>query len=325
VDGCKRRTLARLCPVRRFSPGDSRLALAGRVLEGARLAPVKWASIRQAVTAVRRLPDRRIFKALLAIALGMGIAHTTLAEDWRSQVTDAPPGKFPDLPSIRLHYTFGWSNVIQAAHAEATIARVGNEYRTKVTGGTDGLARALWMLDAQHSALVQAGSDKPVRISQVERYRKRTIETLVRYDAKGLERLRRVTPSPDKAVWKRVNFSPIYDVIGGVLYVRSQPLKVGDSIGVVSFPGDSPYLTLVQVIKRETIRCMGRDWPALRLSLQIRKLTVRKDKPDEAVEYAKFHSGTVWISDDALRIPLRAEVHVFVGFVYGQLQSYEKL
>lgn len=294
------------------------------MLSGAGTALGKWAAFRRAVAVVPQSRGCRIFQYLLVAAL-LAFAQTASAEDWRSEVSAAPPGKFPNLPSIRLHYTFGWSNVIQAAHAEATIARVGDQYSTKVSGGTDGLARALWMLDAQHSALVQAGTDKPVRISQVEHYRKRTIETLVRYDAKGLDRLRRVTPSPDKAVWKRVNFSPMYDVIGGVLYVRSQPLKVGDSIGVVSFPGDSPYLTVVQVIKRENIRCMGRDWPALRLSLQIRKLTVRKEKPEDAIEYSKFHSGTVWVSDDALRIPLRAEVHVFVGFVYGQLQSYERL
>jgi len=294
------------------------------MLMGAGSTSAKWEAFFRAVAAVPQSRDRRFFGCLLAACL-LALAQTASASDWRSEVSDAPPGKFPDLPSIRLHYTFGWSNVIQAAHAEATIARVGDEYRTKVSGGTDGLARALWMLDAQHSALMLAGSDKPVRISQVERYRRRSIETMVRYDAKGLDRLRRVTPSPGKAVWKRVNFSPMYDVIGGVLYVRSQPLKVGDSVGVVSFPGDSPYLAVVQVVKRETIRCMGRDWPALRLSLQIRKLTVRKDKPQEAVEYSKFHGGTVWVSDDALRIPLRAEVHVFVGFVYGQLQSYERL
>ncbi len=70
---------------------------------------------------------------------------------------------------------------------------------------------------------------------------------------------------------------------------------------------------------------MGRDWPALRLSLQVLKLKVKKGNPDEAVEYSKFRSGTVWVSDDELRLPLRAEVNVFIGFVYGELQSFELL
>jgi hypothetical protein len=70
---------------------------------------------------------------------------------------------------------------------------------------------------------------------------------------------------------------------------------------------------------------MGREWPALRLSLEIRKLDVKRQRPTEAVKYAKFQSGTVWVSDDALRIPLRAEVRIFVGFVYGELESFERL
>jgi hypothetical protein len=44
-----------------------------------------------------------------------------------------------------------------------------------------------------------------------------------------------------------------------------------------------------------------------------------------AVGYEKFHNGTVWVSDDALRLPLRAEINVFIGFVYGELTKFEKL
>ncbi len=82
---------------------------------------------------------------------------------------------------------------------------------------------------------------------------------------------------------------------------------------------------IVTVEKRENIRCMGRSCPALRLSLDVRKLEVKSSRPTRAVDYSKFRSGTVWVSDDALRLPLRAEVHIFVGFVYGELASYEKL
>jgi hypothetical protein len=224
-----------------------------------------------------------------------------------------------------MHFVFGWSNVLEAAKADATIERRGAEYRAMVTGKTEGLARTLWPLDAQHSALIQASPLRPERISQIERYRSRTLETLVRYDASGIDRLRKTSNSKDRPKWKRVDFSPIYDVIGGVLYVRSQPLQVGDRIGVVSFPSDSPYLVIVTVEKRENVRCMGRDRPALRLSLDVRKLEVKKNKPTTAVDYAKFRSGTVWVSDDALRLPLRAEVQVFIGFVYGELTGFEKL
>ncbi len=244
---------------------------------------------------------------------------------WREEVSTAPAGKFPRLPGMRMHFVFGWSNVLEAAKADATIELKGGEYRAMVTGKTEGLARTLWPLDARHSAAILAPSLQPERMAQLERYWNRTIETIVRYDSRGIDRLRKTSNSKAPPKWKRVNFAPIHDVIGGVLYVRSQPLRVGDKIGVVCFPGDSPYLTVVTVEKREKVRCMGRDWPALRLSLDVRKLEVQKNQPTEAVRYAKFRSGTVWVSDDALRLPLRAEVRIFVGFVYGKLDGYEKL
>jgi hypothetical protein len=39
------------------------------------------------------------------------------------------------------------------------------------------------------------------------------------------------------------------------------------------------------------------------------------------VPHGKFRSGSVWISDDADRIPLRAEVDIFIGYVFGELES----
>src|SRR5690606_759478 len=129
--------------------------------------------------------------------------------------------------------------------------------------------------------------------------------------------------SPTK--WKWVNFPSIRDVIGGVLFVRSLPLKDGDRVGLVSFPGDSPYFVIAKVERRERIRCMDRDIPAIRLALEIRKLEVEDEVPTRAIEHAKFKSGPIWVSDDELRRPLRAEVRIFIGFVYGELTGYDWL
>ncbi len=245
--------------------------------------------------------------------------------DWRGKISDGVPGKFPPLPGVRMHVRFGWSDVLEAAEAEATIARDGAVYQARVTGGTKGLARVLWPLDAKHAATIAADTLRPTQTSQEEHYRQRSIDTQVRFDAGGLARRRQTTDSKKVAKWKRFDFMPVFDVIGGVMLVRSQPLHIGDEVGLVCFPGDSPYVTVVRVEKRETIPCLGRDMPALRLSLMVRKLETEKGKPTRAVDYAKFRSGTVWVSDDDLRLPLRAEVNVMIGFVYAELSGYERL
>jgi hypothetical protein len=37
----------------------------------------------------------------------------------------------------------------------------------------------------------------------------------------------------------------------------------------------------------------------------------------------KFRSGTLWLSNDPNRILLRAEVQVFVGYVFAELASFQ--
>lgn len=262
------------------------------------------------------------FRAALLV-LAAGIPGILAAEqDWAAKLTRTA-GTFAPLPSVRLEYSFGWSNVLEAANASARIERTSNGYRARVSGGTLGLARALWPLDAQHSATT--GGQAETKFAQIERYRRRTIDTQVRFDAAGLERRRSTSDEKTPARWKRVEFAPMFDVIGGVLFVRSQPLRVGDTVSLVGFPGDSPYFVTVRVERRETVRAMDRDWPALRLRMDVSKLEVKNKRPAEAVRYAKFRSGTFWVSDDDLRVPLRAEVNVMVGFVYGELTKLERL
>ena len=35
--------------------------------------------------------------------------------------------------------------------------------------------------------------------------------------------------------------------------------------------------------------------------------------------HKKFQRGTVWVSDDEVRLPLRVEVKVFIGHVFAEL------
>lgn len=235
------------------------------------------------------------------------------------------PGGFPDLPPIRMEFSFGWSDLFRAAVAQAELIDGDGVWLAKVSGRSQGPARLLWRMDASHRARIAADTLLPMHVDQSEKYRNRAVTTQLRFDPAGVERLRAVSTSGTPAKWKRVNFPSIRDVIGGVLFVRSLPLKDGDRIGVVCFPGDAPYLAVARVEKRERIRCMGRDMPAIRIGLEIRKLEVEDNAPTKAVDYAKFRAGTIWVSDDELRLPLRAEVRIFIGFVYGELTGYDLL
>jgi hypothetical protein len=40
-------------------------------------------------------------------------------------------------------------------------------------------------------------------------------------------------------------------------------------------------------------------------------------------EYKLFKDGRGWLSDDAKRIPLRIEADIFIGYVFGELESVQ--
>ena len=58
---------------------------------------------------------------------------------------------------------------------------------------------------------------------------------------------------------------------------------------------------------------------AIKLDLQLSK--IGKDR--ELKPYKKFRRATAWFADDGDRVLLRIEAQVFVGTVFGELQSVE--
>jgi hypothetical protein len=110
---------------------------------------------------------------------------------------------------------------------------------------------------------------------------------------------------------------------GGLLFVRSQPLKDGDEVNFLAYPGDSPFYASAKVEVRETIEVMGKARKAIRMSLKLRKIEVKSKKLKRLTDYDKFRGGQIWISDDELRMPLAAKMQIFIGYVAGEITSFE--
>ena len=261
-----------------------------------------------------------ITKGLLAVGLIFTAESLSFAaESWRGRLAPVVPGPFPLIRSFHGEFRFGWSN-IEAAGAVANFSNDGGQIRVEVSGGTTGLARTLWEMDATHKAWIRADGLQPVYFEQLEKYAKKTVEMQAVFKPDVLWYWRRVSPDPTNAAkWKRLKIEPVRDIISAMLFIRSQPLRDGDAIGVIAFPGDAPYLVETKVAGRTTIDVGGQMRPAIKLEFALKKIEVKKG--GRLTEHKKFRNGTVWLSDDPDRIPLRAEVNIFVGFVYGELKS----
>jgi hypothetical protein len=272
---------------------------------------------------IARSRDSRCVKLACAVAIlaAVFLPVCQSAEPWRDRIGPETPGPFPLVRPFSGEFRFGWSD-IEAASAKARLWYSGDQMIVEVEGGTNGLARALWQVDATHKAVILKDGLKPVEFDQFEKYARKTITTEAVFKPDGLWRLRAV-PSDPKNVpkWKRIKVEPVRDILSAMFLIRSQVLNNGDRMGVVAFPGDSPYFVEVTVAKREPIRIAGALRNAIKLDFEIQRIDFKNK--DRLVPHGKFRSGSVWISDDEDRIPLRAEVDIFIGYVFGELESLQ--
>lgn len=257
---------------------------------------------------------------LAAVLLVMVVPWLHADEGWRSRLKPEAPGSFPMVRPFEGEFSFGWSN-IEAAKASAKVDVSGSLVVVDVEGGTTGLARTLWSMEAKSKVAFQRSTFFPVSSWQTEKYAKKDVRMESVNKPDGLWYIRWVTPTPPEnyARWKRLKVQPSRDIVGAMFFIRSQPLQDGDKVGLIAFPGDSPYLVEVEVEKREEIAVGGKTRPAIKLIFKLQKIDTKEGA--HLVQHKKFRNGTVWLSDDQDRIPLRSEVNIFVGFVYGELKA----
>lgn len=267
-----------------------------------------------------RCPGPRGLTAFLFLAL-LAAPSRGADDSWKKRIAPASAGAFPEIRPFTATYRFGWSD-IEAARATASVTYEDGQCLVEAKGGTSGLARALWQMDATHIAAMRRGTLDPLWYWQFERYSRRSITMQGAFTPKGLWRIRKIDPDPGKvANWKRLKLAPIRDMVSAMFFVRSQKLENGDKIGMISYPGDSPYLVEIKVLGRENIDIAGTSRPAIKMDLQLHKISTGKGTFGKLEEHRKFRGGRVWISDDQDRIPLRAEVNIFIGYVFAELDS----
>lgn len=259
---------------------------------------------------------KRDFLAFLAIVL---FTAGGLQAGWRENLTPDVAGAFPAIRPFDAVFRIGWSEV-EAARATVSIGCQGNDVRLSGFGGTTGLARMLWQLDASLEATSALPDFQTVYSMQQESYSKRTLVTEIVSKPDGIWRLRENYPRGENpARWKKIKISPLRDLFSGMLFIRSRKLDPGETVSTIIFPGDSPYLVEMKCLGTEKIPIAGSTRDAIKLDLRIRRINLKKDNALEP--HGKFQNGTVWLSNDSDRIPLRAEVNIFIGYVFAELES----
>ena len=260
--------------------------------------------------------DRAVRVLVLLSTCASAAAASELSPAWREDVASLRAGPFPPPPELDTRYVFGWSG-IEAAEAKTSFRRGSDgAWTAAVTGGTKGWARTLWKLEADYKTELSEKGWKTIRMKLTENYRAYRTEEKAEFLPGGVRSWRESTKAnAKKPKWKNFYVDGIRDIAGALLLARSQSLREGEVIRLAVFPGEWMYLVTVRVEKRERIAWRGTERPAIRASLGIESI----EKDYSLKPHKKFQRGTVWVSDDELRIPLRVEVKVFIGSVFAEL------
>jgi hypothetical protein len=262
--------------------------------------------------------SRRSSYFSLSIAAISGLLSATChAAGWQSTVSKEPPGNFPTPRSVRAAYRFGWAG-LTAATAEVHFSKTpDNRCQLEGTGGTIRLAHFLWKLDVKYRSFANADTLRPIEVNQTESYRSKKLFTHLFFNSAGVKSKRVEWPNAAKSKTRHFDFPNLFDMHSALLYLRSQPLTNGSVYRVVVYPATSAYLATLTVTGREKISIRLGTYNAIKLDLRLEKV----GKHFELEPHRKFRRATIWVSDDAYRIPLRAEAQIFIGTVFGELQS----
>jgi hypothetical protein len=265
----------------------------------------------------RRMVDRHLVIGYSVAVIFVFISASGHAASWEATVSKEPPGNFPAPPPLEASYHFGWAG-LTAATAEAHFSKaLAERFQFEGTGRTVGLARILWRYDVNYRAVANAATLHPIEANETETYRSKKIQTHLIFTNVGVHRTRNETPGTDTSRTREFDFPNLFDLLSALLYLRSQPLKDGSVYRVVVYPATSAYLATVTVIGHEKISVRAGTYNAIKLDLRLHKV----GKNLELEPHKKFRRASVWVSDDSIRIPLRAEAQIFIGTVFAELQS----
>ncbi len=188
--------------------------------------------------------------------------------------------------------------------------------RIRAEGGPNSLIRKLWNYHASYLGEAGDNGQVPSWFRMDEEVGKGDLISEASFtEGVALSCHRLVS---EEKPWKVTRLPEVRDLFAAMLCIRSQSFHDGERLLLTVFPDQNPYLVELRVEGRDILRFGEKRIPALRFSLKINTVATSGPAIGRLEPHKKFRSGRVWMSDDGLRLPLRAEVDVFIGSVYAE-------
>lgn len=261
-----------------------------------------------------RFTTRRIAAAsALSTALVALAASTLLAQTSKATPRRPPPAPakrsaqaVPFRPGETLTYSVSWSSYVTAATATLTVKEQkpsfgSDAYYIVAEGSPTPLLSKLYQLYYKADTLLDVYSLLPQRgsIFSQEGSRQRMKVTRFNHAARKAqyEVKTRTQVSKDIPISAHAQ-----DVLGALYVTRAIPFKAGDKFSIPICDGGETYKVDISVGGIETVRTALGDVRAWKLTPTL-----------PATHSAGARRLTVWLSEDARRIPVRMQAQLAVG------------
>jgi len=241
---------------------------------------------------------------------------------WESTLTPSADHPFPSVTPFHATYRFGWEG-IPAGGAEVRVVpgATPSRFGIQAEGGPNEVIRKLWNYHAGYVGEAGSGGEPPSWFRMDEVIAKGDLLSEASFGEDVAISCHRLLS--EAKPWQVTRLPGIRDLFAAMLFVRSQPLRDGDHVRLIVFPDQHPYLVDLKAEARQTISICGKRLRAVRFRVAIQSIVTEGPQAGSLVPHPKFRSGRVWMSDDARRLPIRAEVDVFIGSVYAELVTIE--
>jgi len=259
----------------------------------------------------------RLCRSRIAVAI---VFAAILASEGGAQAAENKPQPFS--PGETLTYNVNWS-VFPAGKLTVTLSRdkdrPGADYVIKTTANSQGFVSLLYKVQDEFQSVFNPQTLCSIEISkQINEGSHHRITKITFDHYRGLAIL-------DEHYLGGENKPPKHDehaippcaqdIITAFYYVRSQPLRVGDTVKLAVNDGSKTKTVVAEVKGRKKIQTPLGPREALRVVPSVFGNLYEKKKG----------KVVIWFSDDAYHFPLRIRVALKLGAITGTLTSVSPL
>lgn len=224
------------------------------------------------------------------------------------------PHFYPFAGGESAEYRASWNGIpVATAEIQAVPALIDGKkfYQVRVRARTWRYLELIWKMRDVIESTFEANTLFPHRFIFRQRENRKKIDTTARFDPAGKKWIVHRQQGEKIRDYEFVSQHTL-DPISAVYLARSLDIKVGDTIRMEVFGGNSRYLVILEVAGKEPVAVQSGVFEAYKIIPRVINLA--------SSGYAgRVRQATVWISADTKRRPLKIVSQVFIGYVNIEL------